>query len=60
MPVSPSNVYPDNNANLFPWVLFVMNLIAFQCFMIPFVHTVRVRARVFNKEFMEQFRSEHT
>jgi len=45
---------------LFPWVLFVMNLIAFQCFMIPFVHTVRVRARVFNKEFMEQFRSEHS
>jgi uncharacterized membrane protein YecN with MAPEG domain len=37
-----------------------MNLIAFECFLIPFVHTVRVRSRVFNKEFMEQFRSEHT
>lgn len=55
-----SNAYPANNAELFPWVLFVMNLIAFQCFMIPFLYTVRVRARVFNKEFMEQFRTEHT
>ncbi len=53
------NVMPDNHPELFPWVLFVMNLIAFQCFAIPFVHTVRVRARVFNKEFMQQFKEEH-
>jgi hypothetical protein len=43
-----SNAYPANHAELFPWVLFVMNLIAFQCFMIPFLYTVRVRSRVFN------------
>lgn len=53
------NILADNHPELFPWVLVVMSAISFQCFMIPFVYTVRVRSSVFNKEFMSQFEKEH-
>jgi hypothetical protein len=53
------HVHPDNHPELFPWVLFMMSIIAFECFMIPFVYTVRVRSQVFNKDFMMQFEREH-
>jgi uncharacterized membrane protein YecN with MAPEG domain len=49
----------DNHPELFPWVLLVMSAISLQCFLIPFVFTVRVRSSVFNKEFMLQFEKEH-
>jgi uncharacterized membrane protein YecN with MAPEG domain len=49
----------DNHPELFPWVLVVMSAISLQCFMIPFVYTVRVRSQVFSKEFMSQFEKEH-
>ena len=50
---------PDNHPELFPWVLVVMSAISLQCFIIPFAHTVRVRGKVFTKEFMAQFQEEH-
>jgi len=50
---------PDNHPELFPYVLLSMVIIAFQCFVIPFVYTVRVRAKVFSKDFMQQFWEEH-
>ena len=53
------NILADNHPELFPWVLVVMSAISLQCFLIPFVFTVRVRSRVFNKEFMAQFEAEH-
>ena len=49
----------DNHPELFPWVLLVMSAISLQCFLIPFVFTVRVRSQVFNKEFMSKFEKEH-
>jgi glutathione S-transferase len=52
-------MFPDNHPELFPYVLLAMTIIAFQCFMIPFVYTVRVRAKTFTKEFMQQFWPEH-
>jgi len=50
---------PDNHPELFPYVLLSMVIIAFQCFVIPFAYTVRVRAKVFSKDFMQQFWEEH-
>lgn len=50
---------PDNHPELFPWVLVVMSAISLECYLIPFIHTVRVRIQVFNKEFMQQFEREH-
>ena len=53
------SIEADNHAELFPWVLVVMSAIALQCFLIPFVFTVRVRAATFTKEYMQQFEAEH-
>jgi uncharacterized membrane protein YecN with MAPEG domain len=36
-----------------------MSAISLQCFLIPFVHTVRVRSQVFNPIFMQQFEEVH-
>jgi hypothetical protein len=57
--VAPPPFMPDNHPELFPYVMLVMVIIAFVCFMIPFVYTVRVRYQVFNKDFMQQFWAEH-
>jgi len=46
------SIEADNHPELFPWVLVVMSAIALQCFLIPFVFTVRVRAATFTKEYM--------
>ncbi len=53
------SIAADNHAELFPWVLVVMSAISLECFLIPFVYTVRVRSATFTKEFMQQFESEH-
>ena len=55
----PPPFMPDNHPELFPYVLLAMVIIAFQCFLIPFIYTVRVRVSVFNKDFMQQFWQEH-
>lgn len=54
-----NSIVPDSHPELFPWVLVVMTAISAQCFMIPFLYTVRVRAQVFNPLFMQQFEAEH-
>lgn len=55
----PPPFMPDNHPELFPYVLLAMVIISFQCFLIPFIYTVRVRVSVFNKDFMQQFWQEH-
>jgi uncharacterized membrane protein YecN with MAPEG domain len=55
----PPPFMPDNHPELFPYVLLSMVIIAFQCFIIPFAYTVRVRSKVFTKDFMQQFWEEH-
>ncbi len=57
--IPPPLFMPDNHPELFPYVLLSMVIITFQCYIIPFVYTVRVRAKVFNKDFMQQFWEEH-
>ena len=54
-----NTIQADSNPELFPWVLLVMSAISLECYLIPFVYTVRVRNQVFNKEFMAQFSSVH-
>ena len=54
-----SSVPEVNHPELFPWVLVVMSAISLQCFLVPFVFTVRVRISTFTKEFMQQFDAEH-
>jgi hypothetical protein len=52
---TPQAFMPDNHPELFPYVLLSMAIISLQCYVIPFIYTVRVRAKVFNKDFMLQF-----
>ena len=39
---------------LYPWVMVVAIVNVLQCLMVAFVYTVRVRGRIFNKEFMNK------